>query len=66
MKRIRILQEVRGDWPFGHTHSIQPGIYEPVINPHGAVSVKCPDGALLGIKPNEFEWVGELAVKEEK
>lgn len=36
------------------------GVYEPdqfEVNPNGAVAVRLRDGSLLGIKPNEFEWI---------
>jgi hypothetical protein len=55
-RRIRVLRTVRGDWPFGHMYSVAPGIYTPDVNQHGAVSVRTPDGKLLGLKPGEFQW----------
>lgn len=61
-KRIRLLQTVRGDWPIGHMYAAYAGIYEEKdieVNPHGAVAVKLRDGTLLGVKPDEFEWIGD-------
>jgi hypothetical protein len=59
-KKIRLLQTVRGDWPIGHMYVAYAGIYDDfVVNPHGAVAVKLRDGTLLGIKPEEFEWIGD-------
>jgi hypothetical protein len=58
-RRIRILREVRSDLPFPPVLVAKPRVYEAdeiVINPHGAVAVKT-HGGLLGIKPDEFEWI---------
>jgi hypothetical protein len=58
--RLRLLCEVRGDWPIGHTTVAAARVYEPheiQINPHGAVAVLTPSGDYLGIKPAEMEWV---------
>ena len=56
-RKIVLLREIRGDWPIGHTTVAEPGVYEPYVNPHGAVSVVASNGKLLGLKPGEFEWL---------
>ena len=61
MKRLRLLQTVRGDFPIGHNTIAYARVYEPdeiSINPHGAVSVRVSDG-WLGIKPDEMEWIDD-------
>ena len=56
-RRIVLLKDMQGDFPFGH-HTVAPaGVYIPEINPHGAVSVVASNGELLGLKPGEFEWL---------
>ncbi len=57
MRRIVLLKEVRGDFPIGHNTIASAGVYLPKLNRHGAVSVVASNGELLGIKPNEFEWL---------
>ncbi len=57
MKRVVLLKDVRGDFPFAHNIIAPAGVYTPQLNPHGAVSVIANDGQLLGIKPDEFEWL---------
>jgi len=59
--KIRLPNEVHGIWPIAHHIIAHPGEYEAKFNPHGAVSVETL-GALLGIKPNEFEWIPPHAV----
>jgi len=54
--KILLINEVRGDPPIGHHLIAEAGIYIPFINPQGAVSVEV-NGALLGLKPGEFEWL---------
>jgi hypothetical protein len=58
-RRIILLNDVRGDFPFGHNIVAKAGIYNPYINPHGAISVIAENGEKLGIKPGEFEWLDE-------
>lgn len=58
-RRLRIIRQVRGDWPIGHLSVAEPRVYEPneiLVNIHGAVSVMTPQG-WLGIKPDEMEWI---------
>ena len=58
MKKIILLRDVHGDFPFDNT--VAPaGVYEPSVNPHGAVSVEATNGELLGIKPDEYEWLNK-------
>lgn len=54
--RVRLNRDVRGEFPF-HTVVVRPGVYDAHVNTHGAVSVRAQDGELLGLKPDEFEWV---------
>jgi len=56
-RRIVLLNEVRGDFPIGHKTVAPAGVYIPKVNRHGAISVVALNGELLGIKPNEFEWL---------
>jgi hypothetical protein len=58
--RIRLLRAVSGDFPFGHTTVADVGEYDAEMNPHGALSVIANDGKILGIKPGEFEFIGEI------
>ncbi len=58
---MRLPKRVHGDWPIGHTTVAEPGEYDAYLNPHGAISVIAGNGKLLGIKPGEFEWVGDLS-----
>lgn len=60
--KIVVLREVRGDWPIGHHLVAEPGVYVPFLNPHGAVSVEI-NGELLGLKPDEFQWLEKPPVK---
>jgi len=50
------MNDVRGDFPFQATHA-PAGVYDAYVNPHGAVSVIATNGKMLGIKPNEFQWL---------
>jgi len=59
MKRVVLINEVRGDFPIGHNTIASPGVYEAHINPQGAVSVVADNGEMLGVKPGEFEWLGD-------
>jgi hypothetical protein len=62
MAKIRLFETVRGDWPIGHMFVAYAGVYDEgqfEVNPQGAVSVKIRDGSLLGVKPDEFEWLRE-------
>ena len=61
VRRLRLLRKVRSDLPC-NTLIAQPRVYDPheiQINPLGAVSLILPSG-VLGIKPDEFEWIGDL------
>lgn len=53
---VRVLWTVRGEGPF-YQNVAYPGLYEAHVNQHGAVSVRAGNGQLLGVKPDEFEWV---------
>jgi hypothetical protein len=57
---IRLLKMVRSDLPFGPIAVAKAGIYEAEMNQHGALSVRDCNGDLLGVKPGEFEFVGEI------
>lgn len=56
-KTVSLPKAVRGDWPIGHQVVAPAGEYEAYCNPYGAVNVKTPSGALLGIKPSEFDVI---------
>ena len=58
--KIVIMREVRGDCPFSYHVVARPGVYVPFINPQGAISVEV-NGEMLGIKPNEFQWLEKPA-----
>lgn len=61
--RLRLLRDVRGDWPIGHETVAKARIYESfeiLTNKHGAVSVWALDDEWLGIKPEEMEWLDEV------
>ena len=58
MRKLRLLKAVRSELPFPPYLLAEARAYAPDeirVNPHGAVSVKTPNG-WLGIKPNEMEW----------
>lgn len=59
-QRVRLLVDVRGDWPIGHLTVAPAGEYLAHLNKYGAVSVIASDGSLLGVKPDEFEWIEEI------
>ncbi len=59
-RQIMLLREVTGDWPTGHHIKAEPGVYEPSVNPQGAVSIEI-NGEWLGLKPDEFHWLSEPA-----
>lgn len=61
--KIRMLENVRPDLVF----LAKPGtilrcgkVYEATENKYGAVSGICENGEVLGVKPDEFELVGEI------
>ncbi len=54
---VRLICAVTGHGPYTTTHAATPGLYEPSINPQGAVSITCRNGSQLGLHPREFEWV---------
>ncbi len=54
--RVRIPRTVRGDGLYWSTQ-IVPGEYDCSSNQYGAVSVKASNGAMLGVRINEFEPV---------
>lgn len=58
--KIKMIQDVRSELPFLST----PGtilrygkIYDAVSNKHGAISARCENGQMLGVRPGEFEFV---------
>ncbi|MFH1110953.1 MAG: hypothetical protein V1790_17405 [Planctomycetota bacterium] len=51
---VRLPRAVHSDLPWSDL-SAPPGVYLAESNPYGALSVRCADGELLGIKPDEFE-----------
>lgn len=59
---VRLLHGVRPDFAFlpGSGEPVGAGIYRAHSNSHGALSVRRPDGSLLGIKPAEFEFLPQL------
>lgn len=61
--QIRMLENVRPDLLF----LAKPGtilrcgkVYEATANKYGTVSGVCDNGEVLGVKPDEFEIVGEV------
>lgn len=59
-RHIRLPRDVRGDAHYEGSPSsrIAPaGEYVARLNPQGAVSIVCPDGRGLGLRPGEFEFV---------
>lgn len=57
--RVILIKRVRGDWPIGHMTIAEPGVYDAYCNKYGAVSVIAGNGEMLGLKPNEFQWLTE-------
>jgi hypothetical protein len=64
--KIRMLQNVRPDFPFGIIGLLgeKPGtilragmVYQAKSNGNGAISGLCENGEYLGVKPGEFEFV---------
>jgi len=55
--KVYLPRMVHGDWPIGHHLIAEAGIHDAVQNKHGAVSVVLKDGQLLGVKPDEFEYI---------
>jgi ParB family chromosome partitioning protein len=62
--KVKLSKRVYGDFPFQATYA-EPGIYDAYVNPHGAVSVKATNGKLLGVKPGEYEWLGNISTAAE-
>lgn len=75
--RIKMLTNVRSDFPLGLFAGAKPGTilragmeYKATSNPHGAISGICENGESLGVRPGEFEfieapeWVLEIWRKE--
>src|SRR5689334_11682509 len=54
--RVRLTRDERGDGPW-RAFKAKAGEHVAEHNPHGAVSVRTEGGTLLGVKPDEFEWV---------
>lgn len=52
---IRLLRDVRGDLAFSTV--ARAGVHKAYLNRLGAVSVIAENGQILGIKPDEFEWI---------
>lgn len=58
--RLLLYKDIRGDWPIGHTTIAKAGVYEDPdiqVNRYGAVCVKASNGKMLGVKPDEMEWI---------
>ena len=55
-RRVNLMNDVRGDFPFQATYA-PAGDYDAYVNPHGAVAVIATNGEMLGVKPNEFQWL---------
>lgn len=55
--KVVLPTDVHGDFPIGHMTIARGGTHEAILNPHGAVCVRGEDGKLLGVKPDEFEWI---------
>jgi hypothetical protein len=55
--RIFLPRTIHGDWPIGHDLIAEAGVHEAVQNQYGAVAVVLPDGSLLGVKSDEFEYI---------
>ena len=58
--KIRLLQMVRSDLPFGPIAVAKAGVYDAEMNQHGALAVRDCNDNLLGVKPGEFEFVDEI------
>lgn len=55
--KTKLLHRVEADFPFLAPGCwANAGVYEAKLNKYGAVSIETP-GGLLGIKPDEFEWI---------
>src|SRR6266436_7243495 len=57
---IRLMQMIRGELPWGPVSVAKAGIYEAEMNENGAISVRDCNGDLLGVKPDEFIFVGPI------
>lgn len=58
--KIKMLCNVRPDIPFLSNPGtiLRAGeVYEATTNKHGAISGVCKNGAILGVRPGEFEFV---------
>lgn len=64
--KIRMLQNVRPDFPLGIIGLLgeKPGTilrasmeYQAMSNKNGAISGLCENGEYLGVKPGEFEFI---------
>lgn len=63
----RLLQDVSSDLPLSQPFRLCRGeLVEVERNQHGAVSVKCRDGNLLGLKPGEYVIVCEKMMGDDK
>jgi hypothetical protein len=60
--KVILIRRIKGDFPFQSTIA-EPGVYEAILNPQQAVSVIASNGHELGLKPGEFEWLGESPSK---
>jgi hypothetical protein len=54
--KVNLPRAIHGDWPIGHHLLAEAGIHSATMNQFGAVSVLIGE-ALLGVKPDEYEWV---------
>jgi hypothetical protein len=56
--RVRLRHEVASDLPDVLPRSAAgPGVYAAELNQHGAVAVRIASGRLLGVKPQEFDFL---------
>jgi hypothetical protein len=57
--RVRLRHKVSSDLPAppGTRLVAPPDAYWAEMNQHGAVSIRCTEGRLLGVKPQEFDFL---------
>ena len=53
-RRVRVTTLVRSEVPGSDAHAM-PGEYDCQSNRNGAVSIKCSNGTMLGLRLDEFE-----------
>ena len=55
--KIKIIKRIVPESPVMKFKPIETGIYDAMLNPLGAVSVKSDDGEFVGVKLDEFEFL---------